>query len=90
MKIFFLASAVCILLAFTGILFFNARKARKAGEDFYTPAMRKMFINLFIPLVAGGIYCLVLVREHEYGLVAPTMLLFYRRTEHFGAKSGLA
>jgi hypothetical protein len=77
LRLFFTASAVCLTLAFSAIFFFNARKARKAGEAFYTPAMRKMFINLFIPLIAGGIYCLMLVREGEYGLVAPTMLVFY-------------
>lgn len=76
-KIYFAASIVCLVLSFTAILFFNLMKARRNELPFLEPAMKKMFINLFIPLIAGGIYVLMLVREKEFLLIAPTMLIFY-------------
>ncbi len=76
-KIFFGASLICLVLAFTAIFFFNRRKARLQGTPFFEPVMQKMFVNLFIPLLAGGIYVSMLFWEHQYLLMAPTMLIFY-------------
>jgi hypothetical protein len=76
-KIFFAASVICLLLAFSAILFFNWRKARRSDLSFFEPAMQKMFFNLFIPLIAGGLYCVMLMREQQFLLIAPSMLIFY-------------
>jgi len=76
-KFFFVASVICLALVFTAILYFNRLKAKRAGLPFFDTSMQKMFINLFIPLIAGGIYSLMLVREKEFLLIAPSMLVFY-------------
>ncbi|MEO5674081.1 MAG: hypothetical protein ABIQ74_05490 [Chitinophagales bacterium] len=76
-KIYFAASIVCLVLSFSAIYFFNLMKARRNELPFLEPAMKKMFLNLFIPLIAGGIYVLMLVREKEFLLIPPTMLIFY-------------
>jgi hypothetical protein len=75
--IFLIAATVALVLAFTGIFFFNYQKAKREGAAFLESSMKKMFINLFIPLVAGGIYCLMLLGQQQYLLIAPTMLVFY-------------
>jgi general stress protein CsbA len=36
-----------------------------------------MLVNLFVPLAAGGIFCIILVYHHIIYLVAPATLLFY-------------
>jgi hypothetical protein len=36
-----------------------------------------MIINLSIPLVAGGLYCLILLNYGWFGMIAPTTLIFY-------------
>lgn len=36
-----------------------------------------MLINLFIPLTAGGIFCLILLYHQIIYLIAPATLLFY-------------
>lgn len=76
-KIFFGASVICLLLAFAAIFFFNWRKARRNDLSFFEPAMQKMFVNLFIPLIAGGLYSVMLLREQQFLLIAPSMLIFY-------------
>jgi hypothetical protein len=76
-KIFLAGSTVALLLAFTSIFYFNWRKAQQYQLPFFDAPMQRMFINLFIPLIAGGIYCLMLLREEQFLLIAPTMLVFY-------------
>ena len=41
----------------------------------YVP--EKLLINMMIPLVAGGIFCIALIDYGMFGLVAPTTLIFY-------------
>jgi hypothetical protein len=76
-KIFFIASLICLLLVFAAIFFFSWRNAKNQDLPFPEPAMQKMFINLFIPLIAGGVYCLMLIQEKQFLLIAPSMLIFY-------------
>lgn len=70
------ASAVIILSLLTAV-FFTTRNAKSKGQAIWDAAAQRMLINLFIPLVAGGIYCLVLLRYGWFGLIAPTTLIFY-------------
>lgn len=77
LKVFFAASIISLVLAFSAIFYFNWRNGLKNGISFYDAPMQKMFINLFIPLIAGGIFCLMLVREQLYLMIAPSMLIFY-------------
>ena len=36
-----------------------------------------MLFNLAVPLTVGGIFCLALMYHGNYGLVAPSTLIFY-------------
>lgn len=76
-QIFLLGSIAAFLLAFAAIFLFNWRKAKQYQLPFFDEPMRQMFINLFIPLIAGGVYCLMLLREELFLLIAPTTLIFY-------------
>lgn len=76
--IFIFADAGAVLFAslLAGILL-TINKAKKKGIPYWDPAARLMLINLLIPLVSGGIFCLVLLYHHMMGLVAPVTLIFY-------------
>jgi hypothetical protein len=76
--LFFFADALCVLTAslLTGALL-TMRKARKKGQPVWDGTARRLLINLFIPLAAGGIFCLVLMYHRLFGLLAPATLLFY-------------
>lgn len=70
------AGAVLVLsLAFA--VFFTTRNAKSKGQKIWDAAGRRLIVNLFIPLLAGGIYCLILLKYGWFGLVAPTTLIFY-------------
>jgi hypothetical protein len=66
-----------LLFAVLGALYFSQRKARKAGQKFWTNPTRRLLVHLLIPLVSGGIFTLILVFQNNLALVAPVMLLFY-------------
>lgn len=69
---------VCVLAASLLVgLILTARKAKKQNKKLLTRAAIKMFINLLIPLAAGGIFCLSLIYNGYLGAVAPATLIFY-------------
>jgi hypothetical protein len=75
---FFALDALVVLgLAIVIGYFFSYRKARKAGQKLMTPSSMKLLSNFLIPLISGGIFCLMLARYGYFGLVAPSMLIFY-------------
>lgn len=71
-----IAIAVVVLAAVTGFLM-TLRKSKKSGEKIWDTTSKRLVINFFIPLVAGGIFCLVLIQYGLPGLVAPATLIFY-------------
>jgi len=57
--------------------YFTSRKARKQGLKMWDSTARRMAINLFIPLAAGGILCLALIAHNSIEFLVPSTLLFY-------------
>lgn len=75
---FFMLDALLVLcLAISIGYFFSRRKAKKAGQKLVTPSSMKLLSNFLIPLVSGGIFCLMLARYGYFGIIAPSMLIFY-------------
>lgn len=66
-----------LALALFAAIFFTARKAKKKRLKVWNRVTKLLLINLFIPLVAGGIFCLLLLYYRLIFLVAPTTLIFY-------------
>lgn len=76
--VFFFADAVAVLvcsLATGSIL--TMRQAKQKGQLVWDATARRLLVNLMIPLIAGGLFCLVLLYHGLIGLVAPATLLFY-------------
>jgi hypothetical protein len=74
---FFLDAALVFIFAVAGGIFFTTRKAKQKGQKIWDKLTQKLLLNLLIPLAAGGIFCLALMKHGEFGLVAPTTLVFY-------------
>jgi hypothetical protein len=72
-----LIGAVTLILAIASATFFTLRKATKTQQKIWDSTTKRLFINMLLPLSAGGIFCLALLYHHEYGLVAPATLVFY-------------
>jgi hypothetical protein len=74
-----LALDAMVVLGFSllGAFFFSQRKARKAGQQFWTHSTRRLLVHLMIPLVSGGIFTLILVFQNNLDLVVSVMMIFY-------------
>jgi MFS family permease len=68
------------LIAFFSVvtaIYLTTRKARKNGEKVWDASSRRLIINFLIPLIAGGIYILIILNQQKYGQTAALMLIFY-------------
>lgn len=75
---FLIAIALLVLLSslITGYLF-TSRKAKKQGLKIWDSSAKRMMMNLFFPLFAGGVFSLVMIHHGLFGMVAPITLIFY-------------
>lgn len=77
-EFFLLADASIVLfLAMGSALYFSHRKAKKQGAKLWSPITRKILINIAIPLLTGGIYCVVFLLKDQVNLIAGATLIFY-------------
>lgn len=74
---FALDAAFVLICALAGGIFFTTRKARRKGQKIWDKLTLRLVLNLAIPLGAGGIFCLALIKYGALGLVAPATLIFY-------------
>jgi len=75
-KLLIIAALVLAASITTGILL-SKRKAKKHGLKFWTASSQRLFFNLAIPLVSGGIFILIMLFTGHFGLAAPASLVFY-------------
>ena len=66
-----------LALSLIAAFFFTWKKARRNNVPIWDPTSRKLLINLFIPILAGGIFVLGLLHYNEWRFIAPACLLFY-------------
>lgn len=67
--ILFLAIGTAIILSYN--------KANKRGEKLWNAIVKRLVINMAVPLVVGGLLILILISKGLIGLIAPFTLLFY-------------
>jgi hypothetical protein len=73
----FATGLIVLMLALLSVVFFSARNARKKGLPIWNQSASRVLINLFIPLITGGLFCLILLYHSLGYLVAPVTLIFY-------------
>ena len=75
---FFVLDALLVLIASVSMgVLLTWRSARKNKQTIWDATAKRMLINLMIPLVTGGLFCLVLLQHQLVGFVAPATLIFY-------------
>lgn len=75
---FFIVDAVLVLiLSIITTYLFTKRLSKNQGLNRWDPAAKRLLINLCIPLVTGGLYCLILIQHQRIDLILSSMLIFY-------------
>lgn len=76
--LFFAIDAIAVLcLSLIVGSWMTIRKAKRAGLKIWDKTAERLFVNMMIPLVTGGVFCLIMVMRGTVGLIAPAMLIFY-------------
>ena len=76
-KLIILTAFVVLLFSITTAVLLTFNKAKREGETVWNAASKRLLANFMIPLVTGGIFGLLLLRNGSYGLIAPVTLIFY-------------
>jgi hypothetical protein len=75
---FILLDALLVLIAsLTAGTIMSINRSKKLNLPSWDSAARRLVLNLMIPLVTGGLLCLILIEKGQLDLLAPTTLIFY-------------
>jgi hypothetical protein len=68
---------VVLVFSVTTAVYLSIRNAKQSGISFWSPASRRLLLNLIIPLAAGGLFALILSIQNQILLIIPVFLIFY-------------
>lgn len=71
-----LAAAVLFAVSVTIACILAINKARRMNQQVWGMASKKLFVNMFVPLSVGAVFCLVVFQKYP-DLVLPLSLVFY-------------
>lgn len=71
-----LGLAVLVLALASGVLF-TVQKNKKQGLTIWNNVTKDLLVNLAVPLIAGGLFCVALLYHGAPAAVAPATLVFY-------------
>jgi len=66
-----------IILSFLFGIYFTTKKAKKKNQKLWDRSTKLLLSNFAIPLITGGVLCLMLLIKGYIGFVAPFTLIFY-------------
>ncbi|MDN3669300.1 hypothetical protein QWY93_08165 [Echinicola jeungdonensis] len=72
-----LIGAITLVCATGAAILFTKRTAEKKQQKLWDHQTKRLLVNLAIPLLSGGIFCLMLILNGFLGLIAPLTLIFY-------------
>jgi hypothetical protein len=67
---------VLLVAVIAGILM-SINQSKKLQLPSWDLTAKRLLINLFIPLAAGGVLCLIMMTKGELGYLIPVTLIFY-------------
>lgn len=74
-KLVITSVATLIIAVFFGI-YFTIQKSKRNNHKIWNSLSKRLLVSLFIPLAAGGIFCIALFYQGHLGLIGPVMLFY--------------
>ncbi|MFB6342837.1 hypothetical protein ACE01N_08540 [Saccharicrinis sp. FJH2] len=72
-----LDALVVLILALSTAWLVSYNKAKRENKSFWTRTAKRMLVNLFIPLIAGGLFILAMLYHNDTMFVSSSLLIFY-------------
>jgi hypothetical protein len=66
-----------LVLGLLSALYFTSKKAKKISQPLWDQKTKKLLTHLFIPLISGGLLCIILLFKGYIAILAPFTLIFY-------------
>lgn len=66
-----------LLVSISMAVFFTSRKTKKQNQAIWDIQTKRLLINLSIPLITGGLLCLMLLLKGFVGILPSLTLIFY-------------
>jgi hypothetical protein len=76
-KMILLDLGLIALFSVATAILFTTRKAKKEGVNIWDETTRTLLTSFLVPLIAGGIYILIILNQQKYGQTGALMLIFY-------------
>lgn len=76
-KLIVLTAFITLIASLFTAYLLTLKKAKKNSEPMWNSSTKRLLMNFAIPLITGGVFALLLLRNGYYGLIAPITLLFY-------------
>jgi hypothetical protein len=77
LRLLAIVAAGTFILALIISVGLTMRKSKKLGVPLWSTTTRQTLKAMLVPLLTGGIFCVILTINHLFYLVAPCMLIFY-------------
>jgi hypothetical protein len=70
-------AVIVFLVALVGAFFFTWRKVKSQGLTLWNHSSRQLLFQIFLPMLAGGIFCLGFIYHGDTLYLSPSCLVFY-------------
>jgi len=78
MRITVIIAVSLLVVSFLTVMLMSWAKAKRLQLRFTLDStLKRLLINFFVPLCAGGLFCIALIMQQHYGLTSSVMLIFY-------------
>ncbi len=72
-----IVAIIVFIAAVASAFWFSSRKAKKAGTKLWSSTAKKIILEMGSILLLGGLFCLALIFQGDFRMVASATLLFY-------------
>lgn len=66
-----------VIISIGCAILFTRRKTKKENQTVWNTQVKRLLINLLIPLITGGLLCLMFLMKGFVGFLCPLTLIFY-------------
>ncbi|WP_159023308.1 hypothetical protein [Formosa sp. L2A11] len=68
---------IVLVLSVGTSIFLTTKRANKNKESYWNTTTKNLLASFLIPLIAGGLYILIILSQGKYGQTGALMLVFY-------------
>jgi hypothetical protein len=76
-RLIILDLVIITVLSIGTAIFLTTKKAKKNNEKIWDSLTKRLLTSFIVPLLAGGIYIIIILSNQKYGQTGALMLLFY-------------